>query len=127
MPAVSQDITAYAGDTLIITIPVLDGSGANVNLAGAGASWWMGKNATATGTDVYIKKSLGQGMTLTDNTAGLYTLAITLAPQDTENLTAGTFYHEAAVIDANGDIARISLGKFILKPTLIPDADIVVP
>jgi hypothetical protein len=127
MPAVNQDITAYVGDTLIITIPVLDGAGQNVDLGGAGASWWMGKNVTATGADVYIKKSLGQGMTLTDNTAGLYTLTVTLAPSDTQNLQAGTFYHEAAVIDSQGDIARVSLGKFILKPTLIPDASLLVP
>jgi hypothetical protein len=127
MPAVNQDITAYVGDTLIITIPVLDGAGQNVDLAGAGASWWMGKNVTATGADVYIKKSLGQGMTLTDNTAGLYTITITLDPSDTQTLQAGTFYHEAAVIDSQGDIARISLGKFILKPTLIPDSSLLVP
>ena len=127
MPAVSQDITHYLGDTRIITIPVLDGAGNHVDLTGAGVSWWMGKNVTATGADVYIKKILGAGITLTHDTSGLFTITITVAPSDTASLTAGTFYHEAAVIDADGNIARISLGKFILKPTLIPDAELVEP
>jgi hypothetical protein len=57
-PAVNQAITHYQGDSLTITIgPVVDESGAAVDLNGATARWWMGKSAKATGTDVYIKKS----------------------------------------------------------------------
>lgn len=127
MPATGQDITHYVGDTRIITIPVLDGDAAHVNLEGAGVSWWMGKNVNATGADVYIKKILGGGITLTHDTSGLYKITVTLAPGDTSSLTAGTFYHEAAVIDADGNIARVTIGKFILKPTLIPDNQLVEP
>lgn len=127
MPAVNQDITLYKGDTLKITIPVRDAASAIVNLGGAGVTWWMGKNVSATGADVYIKKSLGSGASLTSDTSGLYTITVDVDPEDSQNLSAGTFYHEAAVIDADGNIGRVALGKFILKPTLIPDSELSAP
>lgn len=127
MPAIGQDITHYKGDTLRITVPVRDGAGNNVDLSGAGVTWWMGKNVAATGADVYIKKTLEHGATLTTDISGLYTATIAVDPADTENLNAGTFYHELAIIDLDGDIGRVSLGKYILKPTLVPDSELSVP
>lgn len=127
MPAISQDITLYKGDTLKITVPVRDASSAVVNLSGAGVTWWMGKNVSSTGTDVYIKKSLGSGVSLTSDTAGLYTITVDVDPTDSQSLSAGTFYHEVAVIDADGNIGRVAIGKFMLKPTLIPDSELSAP
>ncbi len=125
MPAVNQDITHWRGDSRVITIgPIKDGNGEFVDLTGASARWWMGKNVNATGADIYVQKSDGHGLVIDGDTAGGWSLIITLAPGDTENLTVklGTFYHEAEVVDGDGDVSTVTTGKFILKPTLIPDA-----
>lgn len=121
MPAISQDIVHYKGDSATITIPVLDGSGDAVDLTSATARWWMGKSVSATGTDVYVKKSIGSGIVI-DAETDRWLLVITLSPADTENLTkTGTFYHEAEVVDAAGNVSTVTIGKFTLKPTMIPD------
>jgi hypothetical protein len=121
MPAINQDVTHWAGDSATIRIPVLDKTGASVDLSGAAARWWMAKNVSATATeDIYVKKSSGSGLTIENSTAGS-TIVVTLDPVDTEGKTAGTFYHECEVVDASGNISTVTIGKFILKPTLIPD------
>jgi hypothetical protein len=122
MPAVGQDIVHYKGDSATITISVQDGAGNFVNLSGATARWWMGKSVSATGADVYIKKAIGSGLEIDQPTTSEWDLVITLDPGDTENLTkVGTFYHEAEVVDADGNVSTVTIGKFTLKPTLIPD------
>jgi hypothetical protein len=121
VPAIGQNITQWQGDSRIISFPVTDALGNNVDLSGASARWWVGKTAFATGTDIYVEKSTasGGGMTL-ENNAGLWSVVITLVPTDTENVAAGRWYHECEVIDAAGNVARVLLGKFIMNPSLIP-------
>lgn len=121
MPAVDQTITHWAGDTATIRIPVVDGEGQPVDLTGASARWWVAKSVNATAAaDIYVKKASGAGLSIEISTAGS-AVVITLAPGDTEGKAAGTFYHECEVVDANGNISTVTIGKFILKPTLIPD------
>lgn len=121
MPAVDQTITHWAGDTATIRIPVVDGEGQPVDLTGATARWWVGKNVSATAdADIYVKKASGAGLSIEISTAGSV-VVITLEPGDTEGKAAGTFYHECEVVDASGNISTVTIGKFILKPTLIPD------
>jgi hypothetical protein len=109
----------WRGDSHTITIPVLDGDGANVNLTGATARWWMGRSATSTGTNVYIQKATGgDGITITSS-SGLYTLNITLEPEDTEDLRAGEWYHEAEVVDSSGNVATVTVGTFTLEADLV--------
>lgn len=126
MPAIGQDIIHYAGDTATITIPVLNASGAPVDLSGgATARWWMGKNVSATGTDVYLKKGIGTGLTIGRVETDTWELVITINPADTDliasHIKAGTYYHECEVVDADGNISTVTIGKFTLKPTMIPD------
>lgn len=120
MPAINQDVTHWVGDTATIRIPVLDKDGGAVDLTGASARWWMGKNVSATGDDVYVKKASGTGLSIEVSTAGS-AIVVTLAPVDTEGKKSGTFYHECEVVDADGNVSTVTTGKFILKPTLIPD------
>lgn len=121
MPATSQDVTHYQGDSATISIPVLDAAGAAVDLSGATARWWMGKNVKATGANIYIQKRDGSGLVI-DAETDRWVLVITLAPADTEALTAGTFYHEAEVVDADGNVSTVTIGKFTLKPTMVRNA-----
>jgi hypothetical protein len=123
MPATAQDITHYLGDSLAIQLgPVLDADGGFADLAGATARWWMAKSVTATGTDIYVQKSGGNGLVLDGNTAGEWIVMITLDPSDTEDLKAGKFYHECEVVDSSGNVSTVTVGKFTLLPTLIPNA-----
>lgn len=121
MPAINQDVTHWVGDSATIRIPVLDKDGASVDLTGASARWWMAKSVNATdAADIYVKKSSGSGLVIENSTAGS-AIVITLDPADTEGKAAGTFYHECEVVDASGNVSTVTTGKFVLKPTLIPD------
>lgn len=123
MPAAAQDITHYVGDSLTIQLgPVLDADGGLSDLSGATARWWMAKSVTATGADIYVKKAGGDGLVLDGNTAGEWTITITLDPSDTEGKSAGKFYHECEVVDSSGNVSTVTVGKFTLMPTLIPNA-----
>ena len=124
MPATNQKITHWVGDTAIITIPVKDKAGEWVDLTGAFGRWWMGKTVKATGDNIYIEKSTESfgGMELVNPSGGdEWDIVITLDPIDTEGLKAGTFYHEAEIVDADGNISTVMTGPFVLNPTLIPD------
>lgn len=123
MPAINQDITHYKGDTATIKIPVLDQNGLKVDLSSSTARWWMGKSVTATGVDVYVKKATGGSGITIDLGTDVDTIVVALAAADTEVLTkTGTFYHECEVVDGSGDVTTVCVGKFTLKPTLIPNA-----
>ena len=76
---------------------------------------WMGQEAglfKARGLAVEIVNTDGGSRGLAEVGAGRL-----------EAMTVGL----SSVIDANGNIARVTIGKFILKPTLIPDAQLVSP
>lgn len=124
MPATGQTITHWAGDSAIITIPVTDGNGAAVDLTGATARWWMGKNVKATGTDVYVKKDSGVdgGIVISQTSPSeVGSLIITLDAGDTEGRKRGTYYHEAEIMIGDA-VSTVTTGSFIVNPTMIPDA-----
>jgi len=124
MPATDQSVEIWAGDSFTIRIPILDANGAKVDLASAqSAKWWMGKSAKAIGTDVYLKKALTSGVVL-DNETDAWVMVITLNPADTEtgvgsNPKPGTYYHEAEIIDADGNISTVTTGQFTIHPTIV--------
>ena len=121
MPATNQNVTHWKGDDGQIRITVRDADGNAVDLTDATARWWVGKAVTSIGDDIVIQKGTEDGGIVITEDDGLYTLTIELQPEDTEELTAGRYYHECEVVDAAGDISTVSVGKFVLKPTLIPD------
>jgi len=121
MPATNQDITHYKGDDGQIRITAKDADGNAVDLTDATARWWMAKAVTSTGDNILIQKSTADGGIVISEDSGFWILTIELLPEDTESLTPGKWYHELEVVDAAGDISTMTIGKFILKPTLIPD------
>jgi hypothetical protein len=118
MAATGQTVEMWKGDTLTLTIPVRDQDGAIVDLSGATARWWMGKNSKASGSDVYIQKTAS-----IMEASGLYSLVVNIVPGDTEDLAkTGTFYHEAEVIDSSGRVSTVTVGDFVLYPAIITPA-----
>lgn len=128
MPAKNQPVEMPAGDSRTIRIPVLDDEGRAVDLTGASARWWAAPtNKTASGS-VPLKKSsaTGGGITISIETVGgvasVHVLNIRLVPADTQNLAFTHGYHEAEVIDDDGNVATVTTGPFILTKSLIPPA-----
>lgn len=121
MPAIGQNITHYQGDSRLIIIgPVVDVDGEIVDLTNAqSVRWWMAKKVTSTGTDIFIMKQVGSGLIL-QQTSGQWTILVTLDPEDTEEIAPGTYYHECEIVDAAANVATVTIGKFVLKDTLIP-------
>jgi hypothetical protein len=48
---------------------------------------------------------------------------IRILPADTETAPKpSTYYHEAEVVDADGHIATVTVGPYVLKPTIVRNA-----
>jgi hypothetical protein len=114
MPAENQNVALLAGDSLDIVLPVKTLAGADVPLAGATVRWWLGRSRWSVGADIFVKKSIGQGIAIDGATA-----TVSLAPADTDTLPAGTYYHEAEVIFADGSVSTVTTGSFILDSTIV--------
>jgi hypothetical protein len=127
MTTTTQNIEHWAGNWRLLHFgPVVDVLGNFVDLnAPTAIRWWLGKKATSTGTDIFVKKALGSGITLT-NSSGQWTIHVQLDSDDTENIPAGSFYYELEIIDHQGNVSTAFIGKFKLNAVIIP-ADLDVP
>jgi hypothetical protein len=114
MPAENQNVFLPAGDSLDIVLAVKTEAGVDVPLAGATVRWWMGHSRFSAGDGVLIKKSIGQGVAITDATA-----TVSLAPSDTAEIPAGTYYHEAEIVFADGSVSTVTTGRFTLVGTIV--------
>lgn len=67
-------------------------------------------------SNVLFQKTLGNGITLveTDTEKDIKKYAVRVAPNDTKNLQAGTYYYDLE-IGVNGDIFTIMKGRFVLE------------
>ena len=67
-------------------------------------------------SNVLFQKSLNNGITLveTDIEKDIKKYAVRVAPNDTKNLNAGTFYYDLE-IGVNSDIFTIMKGRFVLE------------
>lgn len=99
-----QDFEIWAGDDkeLIFTIEDVN------SLAGASFKWAMSRSV---GAEKLVEKSgdLVTGKQVT----------VELAPEDTEELRRGKYYHELEITDASGRISTAAIGAVDLFPTLI--------
>lgn len=108
----AQNVEIYAGDTANIQVTVFDSdsNGARKNIAGSVISWVL-FDPDATG--VMLTKTTADAITITDGLNGLFTIA--LVPADTEQLTPGSYRHEAEITDASGNVSTAMTGDFIIK------------
>ena len=67
-------------------------------------------------SNVLFQKTLGSGISLveTDNENDIKKYAVRVAPNDTKNLQAGTYYYDLE-IGVNSDIFTIMKGRFIIE------------
>lgn len=81
-----------------------------VNLTDASIDiWWRYSNVSG---DVIKKLSVGDGVTITDATAGKFQMDSFLMDWD-----AGTYYYDIKITLASGDIKKYIYGKLVIKET----------
>src|SRR5262245_56542261 len=83
------DFEMFAGDSKTLRVTVKDDAGQPVDLANAEIRFEMARYA---GSAPLVVKSLGDGITIIDQSAGRFDVA--LLPADTEELR-GCYYYEA--------------------------------
>ena len=88
-----------------------DADGIAINLTGATISYVIFSGGVAT-----ITKTIGSGITVTDATAGTFTITLTSA--NTASL-AGSYYHECQVTDSSSNISTIFIGSVTINADLI--------
>ncbi|WP_337102340.1 hypothetical protein [Paenibacillus sp. YIM B09110] len=103
MAAKNQNFEMFAGDTKSVTVTV-----AGVDLTGSTVKWAAKKSIYNAEPDVY--KDTTDGITLADE--GKFVIA--LEPEDTAALS-GTYYHEAEVTDATGNVSTVLSGKITIN------------
>ena len=94
-----SNITMIKGDTLAFGIEIDGLDGQDLESA------FFTCKAVPTYDDVIFQKSLGDG--ITNNGDGTYSVRV--APEDTEDVTAGAYYYDCQ-IGINGDVYTILIG-----------------
>ncbi|OMF35276.1 hypothetical protein BK133_11270 [Paenibacillus sp. FSL H8-0548] len=106
MTARNQNFVMYAGDTVEIEVPV-----ANTDLTGVTIKWAMKRSVKGDNT---LYRETPSGIEITDAAAGIF--MIKLESIDTKDLI-GSFYHEAELMDAIGNVSTIMTGTITIKPS----------
>lgn len=106
----------YAGDTKVLAFDVKDPDGAVVDLAGFAITWVLTRSV---GRRVLVRKTLGAGILVTDETGGLF--EVTLDSADTEDLV-GVFYYEAEIALLT-EVGTVASGHITIAPTSIRPPD----
>ena len=114
MTATGQNVVTRSGDSRRLQFTVTDAAGAAVDLTGATITWAL---ATKLGGTTLLTKTIGAGITVNGASAGQFYVAVD--PADTASL-AGTYYHEAEVVDALANKATVAVGTLTVIQDQIP-------
>lgn len=116
--AASADIEQYfsGNDVRLLFTAIDEDTQLPLNLSGAQAlEWKLAKKATSS---ALIEKSLGNGVTITDPSGGLFEVAIDA--EDTEALK-GDHYHEVRLTNSSGKKVTLAYGVFPITVNLVRD------
>lgn len=95
------------GDTETLNCTATDSAGAVINLTGYTITYRL-----TDGTTTWVEKTTSDGISLTVAASG--TFAVTLDPEDTEDLDAGTYWHACAVASAAEVVTTVFRGRMRL-------------
>lgn len=107
MTYTGQNVNIFQGDTRTVTVTVYDRNDNVTSIDGATAIKWVVYKRT-TGI-IYLSKSLGSGITISDGPNGVF--EIELENADTLNLL-GRYNHECELIDSSSNITTLFTGYF---------------
>lgn len=76
-------------------------------------------------SNILFEKSLNNGITYMyyDEETDTRTYIVRLAPEDTKDLQAGTYYYDEKV-EVNGDVITIMKGRFIIEQAISRKVDV---
>lgn len=110
--AINQNLDLFAGDEILIKIPIKDAAGGIVPLPGARGFWFLESGLTA-----LISKDETTGVVIAaDQTTGVFTMSVPLTRADTQAL-AGVYRIRARIVDTNGRLITISSGQATIHPS----------
>lgn len=116
-----NDIRHIRGDTLSHNIFV---EGLNQDLESV---YFTCRDGLNDNSEVLIEKCLNNGITFVyyDEEKDIRTYVVRIAPEDTKDLQAGTYYYDEQIA-VNGDVITIMKGRFIIeqdatRKTAIPE------
>lgn len=95
----------YQGDTRNIIVPITRDDNSELDLTGCTIKW--GLRPKEYNSDNIIFKETPNVLIYSN------VLTIKLLPEDTINLH-GTYYHECKMIDAQGDVSTLFVGKALI-------------
>jgi hypothetical protein len=107
--AMRRDIKMIRGTSFELQSVARKTDGSIIDLTSATITWRIGTDDFAT---TKIENSIGDGITVTDATAGKYTLKLT--PSKTVNVDVEVYEHQVEVTDASSDIWSVLVGQFRL-------------
>lgn len=110
----SSDFTMYAGDTKNVEITVTDEEGLVIDLTDCELFWELSRIVGV--QPPLLDKEIGSGLTVVTAAAGRFD--VRLEPEDTESLE-GVYYHEAKLVDDQGDVSTILSGWITISPTQV--------
>jgi hypothetical protein len=118
MPAEKQDFELWIGNTKKLRIAVKDQSGipVPVNRPGTKIFWKLQRKPNSTTeTDIYIRKNnqtpdggIGPGQ-------ADHEFLVAILPEDSLKLRPGDYYHQADVVDPEGNTSTVTTGTPHLK------------
>jgi hypothetical protein len=114
MSLAPQNVSMTAGDSVTLVVTVTRADGSIVDLTGAQSLRWV--LAAAPTQPTLASKSIGFGIAVTNPPAGV--MQVSILPADTDGL-AGSYYHEAQLIDLNGNVSTILQGTVAISPHLL--------
>lgn len=114
--ATEQNIEGYfSGDHANLNFTLTDDNDTALDLTGALAIEWQLAQRVSS-SSALITKTLGSGITITNASGGLITVA--LIPADTASLKSpdgSPYYHECQVTDASGNVSTVTYGTFEIR------------
>ena len=112
MTTTGQNFTMWQGEDKTITVNLVDGDGvAYGSTSGLTFTWSVATSESATAAT--FTKTTGSGIT-----NGTSLITITIDEADTDDLAAGSYYHECKVVDGSGKADVVFTGGLTLKDAI---------
>lgn len=111
-------LTIVRGDDETLDILVTDqDTGDPVDLASAELTWMTKRRRNDVDADALIVKTIGAGITVTNEPGGAAEVVITSA--DTDAIVPGAYWWELQSVDATNRVATLAGGRIVILPDLI--------
>lgn len=112
---IKQSFELFAGDDLDLQITVRNADDALYDLTNAAIAW---KVAQTVNSAALISKSVGAGITISNQVTNKGEFVVTLTASDT-TLTPRYYYHEADITPPGGKRSTVIYGQVLIKASLV--------